>query len=361
MSASWSEDAPRRGALRLPSGRGAALLGLGGLLASVAVLSLGLGAASISPGQVVAILGAKVGVALPWSFEASQEAVLWSIRLPRVLLGALVGGGLGIAGAALQGMFRNPLADPGLIGVSSGGALGAALLIVAAPGAWLAGLGGLGLPAAATLGGLLAALVVWRLGQRAGQVSAGAMLLAGIAINALCGAVIGLLTFLADEASLRSLTVWTLGSLSGATWEVVALVAPWVALGAGALLRDGPGLNALLLGEGEALHLGVDVARLKGRVVLLGALIVGAGVGFTGIIGFVGLVTPHLLRMAFGPDHRLLLPGSALLGAALLLGADLVARVAAAPVELPLGVITALLGAPFFLGLMMRRGAEVTG
>lgn len=340
----------RRPALVLP--------GLGALLLGVVVLSLGVGAMPIDPGQVVAIVAAKLGVALPVDFEPTQASVLWFIRLPRVLLGVVVGASLSVAGAAMQGLFRNPLADPGLVGVSSGGALGAATIIVLSPAA-LIGLEApwatLTLPVAAFVGGLGCTWIVYRLSTRDGQTSVATMLLAGIAVNALCGAVIGTLTYVSDEAALRSLTMWSLGSLGGATWTVVAIGAPPMVLACAALMRQARPLNALLLGEDEANHLGVDVRRVKRAVIVLVALCVGAGVGFTGMIGFVGLVVPHITRLLIGPDHRGVLPGSALLGASLLLAADLISRTVAAPAELPIGVITALVGAPFFLGLMMRR------
>ncbi|MEO1268338.1 MAG: iron ABC transporter permease [Myxococcota bacterium] len=328
------------------------------LLGVMLVVSLGSGAMTISPGQVLTIVAAKIGLTLPWSVDPTQVSVLWFIRLPRVLLAAIVGGSLSVAGAAMQGLFRNALADPGLVGVSSGAALGAATIIVLSPAA-LMGLsevwGMLTLPVAAFVGGLGCTLIVYRLSTRNGQTSVATMLLAGIAVNALCGALLGLLTYISDEAALRSLTLWSLGSLGGATWSVVAIATPVMALASVLLMGVAQPLNAMLLGEHEARHLGVDVRRVKQGVVALVALSVGAGVGFTGMIGFVGLVVPHIVRLMVGPDHRQLMPGSALLGASLLLGADLVSRTAVAPAELPIGVITALVGAPFFLALMQRQ------
>lgn len=333
------------------------------LLAITCVLAAGLGALHISPAQCLSILTSRLGLGQPWPFEPRQEAVLWAIRLPRVCLGVAVGASLAVAGASLQGMFRNPLADPGLIGVSSGGALGAATMIVLVPGSlielppWVSVIS---LPLAAFTGGLVATWVVYKLATRDGRTVVSTMLLAGIAVNALAGAAIGFLTVISDDAALRSLTMWSLGSLGAGTWPVLAVVTPVALLGVALLVRDARALNALLLGESEARHLGVSVDALKLRVVALAAMIVGVGVGFTGLIGFVGLVVPHVLRLAFGPDHRVVLPGSALLGGALLLGADLIARTATAPAELPIGVVTSLLGAPFFLWLMLRaRPGEV--
>ena len=276
--------------------------------------------------------------------------------MPRTLLGLAVGMVLALCGVAMQGLFRNPLADPGLVGVSSGAALGAAVAIVGG-----AAFGGLPeafapylLSACAFVGGLLVTALVYRLGRRDGQTNVATMLLAGIALTALAGAAIGLFTYLADDATLRTLTFWNLGSLNGASyarlWPLLLAtlaVALW-------LPRRARALNALLLGESEARHLGFDVERLKRELVFCTALGVGAAVAAAGLIGFIGLVVPHLMRLLVGPDHRLLLPASALAGASLLLLADLVARLALAPAELPIGIVTALIGAPFFLYLLVR-------
>lgn len=270
-----------------------------------------------------------------------------------------VGAVLALSGVAMQGLFRNPLADPGLVGVSSGAALGAALAIVF--GASLGGLPAFLAPYLLSLcafgGGLGVTWLVYRLGRRDGQTSVATMLLAGIALTALSGAVIGLFTYLADDATLRTLTFWNLGSLNGASYPrlwplllVALLVACW-------LPRRADALNALLLGESEARHLGFDVERLKAELVLCTALGVGAAVAAAGMIGFIGLVVPHLIRLVAGPDHRTLLPASMMAGAILLLLADLLARLALAPAELPIGIVTALIGAPFFLYLLLRGRA----
>ncbi len=270
-----------------------------------------------------------------------------------------MGAVLALSGVAMQGLFRNPLADPGLVGVSSGAALGAALAIVF--GASLGGLPAFLAPYLLSLcafgGGLGGTWLVYRLGRRDGQTSVATMLLAGIALTALSGAVIGLFTYLADDATLRTLTFWNLGSLNGASYPrlwplllVALLVACW-------LPRRADALNALLLGESEARHLGFDVERLKAELVLCTALGVGAAVAAAGMIGFIGLVVPHLIRLVAGPDHRTLLPASMMAGAILLLLADLLARLALAPAELPIGIVTALIGAPFFLYLLLRGRA----
>ncbi|WP_184682538.1 iron ABC transporter permease [Pseudomonas fluvialis] len=286
------------------------------------------------------------------------ELIIGQIRLPRTLLGLSVGAVLALCGVAMQGLFRNPLADPGLVGVSSGAALGAALVIVGSTSlGW--GLGPLWLQPyllslAAFAGGLGVTAVVYRLGRRDGQTSVAAMLLAGVALSALAGALIGLFTYLADDATLRSLTFWNMGSLNGASY---ARLWPLLLVGVGVAIwlpRRATALNALLLGESEARHLGFEVERLKRELVLCTALGVGAAVAAAGLIGFIGLVVPHLLRLLVGPDHRILLPASAMAGAALLLLADLLARLLLAPAELPIGIITALLGAPFFLYLLVK-------
>nr|WP_313118296.1 iron chelate uptake ABC transporter family permease subunit [Pseudomonas guguanensis] len=320
-------------------------------------LSLALGPVSLPLGDTLRAALRLLGLPLAADASVQQaELILSQIRMPRTLLGLAVGMVLALCGVAMQGLFRNPLADPGLVGVSSGAALGAAVAIVGG-----AAFGGLPeafapylLSACAFVGGLLVTALVYRLGRRDGQTNVATMLLAGIALTALAGAAIGLFTYLADDATLRTLTFWNLGSLNGASyarlWPLLLAtlaVALW-------LPRRARALNALLLGESEARHLGFDVERLKRELVFCTALGVGAAVAAAGLIGFIGLVVPHLMRLLVGPDHRLLLPASALAGASLLLLADLVARLALAPAELPIGIVTALIGAPFFLYLLVR-------
>lgn len=354
-----AEASPRRLSLKISAeSRGPlGLIVLTVLLGVVSIVGLQMGAVSIGPGQVLAILAQGLDLPLPSAFEPHHEAIVLSIRLPRILLGMLIGSGLAVAGAAMQGLFRNPLADPGLIGVSSGAAVAAvATLVLGATSLDFATqtLGPFALSVAAFGGGAATTLLVYRLSLVHGSVSVSTMLLAGIAINAVAGAITGVFTFVADDAQLRSLTFWSMGSLGGATWPAVAAVAPFIGLATLAVLRCARPLNALLLGEAEAGHLGCDVERLKRSVVLLVALSVGAAVAVAGIIGFVGLVVPHLLRLTLGPDHRFLLPGAALLGASLLLGADIIARTLVAPAELPIGIVTAIIGGPFFMYLLQR-------
>lgn len=330
------------------------MLLLAALLLVAFLLSLALGAVAIHPLDTLKALGSLLGLA---EVAPDTRLIIEHIRLPRSLMGLMVGATLALTGAVMQGLFRNPLADPGLIGVSSGAALGAALMIVL--GGWLLS----GLPSGwmpyATVGGafgggVLTTLLVYRLGQTAQGTSVASMLLAGIAIAAISGAFIGLLSYIADDTMLRTLTFWNMGSLGGANLEKVGVLALCCALVWWRLPRQAKALNALLLGESEARHLGIDVERVKRELVVLTALGVGACVAAAGLIGFVGLVVPHLVRLVLGADHRRVIPASMLLGGGLLLLADVVARLVVAPAELPIGILTALLGAPFFLLLLLR-------
>jgi iron complex transport system permease protein len=337
--------APRRLA------RPVALLGgLSVLLVAAAALGAGLGPIRIPPQEVLAVLAGKLGLDVGVTVDQQTEAIVWAIRLPRVALGILVGGGLAVAGAALQAIFRNPLADPGLIGVSSGASLGAVAAIVLG----FAALGSYTLPFAAFVGGLVATLVVYALARFDGRTEVVTLLLTGLAVNAITGAGIGYLVFRATETEVRDAVFWTLGSLGGATWTSVLSALPFVALGAIVLPAFARALNLLVLGEREAAHLGVETERVRIIVVAAAALTTGAAVAVAGTIGFVGLIVPHLVRLVAGPDNRLVLPASFLAGASLLVLADLGARTVAAPAELPLGVVTSLIGGPFFLWLLHR-------
>jgi heme transport system permease protein len=302
------------------------------------------------------IFGKLLG--LPVQVDARLEAVYLAIRLPRVLVALLFGAGLGVAGTAIQGLFRNPLADPGLIGVSNGSALGAVTAIVLSSRLALFGpVGEYLLPLAAGTGGLLATwLVYWMARDRTGRVGMTTLLLAGIAVSALAGAVTGLLTFSATDAQLRTIVFWSFGSLGNGTWDTLGISAPFI-LGPMVLLCwQARALNALLLGEQEAGHLGFDLTAIERIVVFFVAIMVGATVAFAGVIGFLGLVVPHLLRLWMGPDHRWLLPSAGLLGATLLGVADLICRTLLAPAEIPIGILTAMVGVPFFLWLIRRVG-----
>jgi heme transport system permease protein len=326
-----------------------------GLLA-VCVVSAGSGALDIPSGEVLSSVMHHLGLDVGHVSQAN-EAVLWNIRFPRVVLGVLVGACLGCAGAAMQGVFGNPLAEPGVIGVSSGaalGAVGAIVLGVSTFGSWT-------VTAFAFAGGLITTFGVYLLSRSNGRTEVVTLVLTGIAINALAGAAIGLFTFVADDAELRSITFWNLGSVGGASWQVIGALAPFAIVGLLILPRYARALDIMALGERGARHLGVDTERVRLAVVTLSAVLVGAAVAAAGVITFVGLVVPHIIRLIAGPRHRLLLPASAVLGALVTVGGDLAARTIAVPKEVPLGVLTALIGAPFFLWLLRRTRSRQGG
>ncbi len=317
---------------------------------------------SLLPISICVAAGLGAYQVLPWRipktllFQEEGFPVLWYVRFPRIVLAGIVGSMLAISGATLQGIFRNPLADPGLIGVTAGAGLGASLWIVVFGGGLL---GIWGVPVAAFTCSSIVTFSVWKISESGGKVHTVTLLLAGIALNSIAGACIGLMTFLADDEQLRSLTFWLLGGFGGATWTVVFVTLPIAVVGLIVLLQQASSLNAISLGESEAYHLGVRTESLKRWSVFGVALTVGAAVSAAGGIGFVGLVVPHLLRLIGGADHRYVLPGSALGGALLLILADLFSRTVVAPAELPVGVVTALLGGPFFLWLLIRFKREI--
>jgi len=291
-----------------------------------------------------------------------DSVVIHDIRLPRLVMGIMIGAGLAVSGVVMQGMFRNPLADPGLVGVSSGAGLGAVSIIVLgttflAP--LVSFLGIYALQLSAFIGGLVTTLVLYRVATSRGQTQVATMLLAGIAIGALAGAITGVLVYLANDAQLRDLTFWGLGSLAGANWLKVAASGPIIAVSLGVSMFLAKGLNALTLGEATANHLGVPVQRFKNIAIVTVAASTGACVAVSGGIGFVGIVVPHFLRLVIGPDHKYLLPASALLGASFLLLADAVSRIIVAPAELPIGIVTAAVGGPFFLWILLRRRGQL--
>ena len=295
------------------------------------------------------------------SINSQTHTILIDIRLPLILLAIAVGAVLASTGAVMQGLFRNPLADPSLIGVSSGASVGASLMIVTAGGFIKSGaLLGLSLVAVgAFVGGFAATLLVYRLATSGIGTSVTTMLLAGIAIGALAGALNSLLSYFSDNDMLRQISLWQMGNLSGASWTKVIVMGAVALLLMGLFPRESKALNALLLGESEARHLGIDVQRVKRRLIVLTALGVGVSVALAGLVGFVGLIMPHIVRLAIGPDHRWLVPASALAGATLLLIADSLARIVVIPAELPTGILTALLGAPFFVALLLQQRRDV--
>lgn len=318
------------------------LIGLSGAALVVALLAALSGAVDIPFTDALRLLA--TGASQP--DDTLWRNVLWDIRLPRVLLAVVAGSALAIAGAAMQALFRNPLAEPGLVGISAGGALGAVAAIVLTTGGFIV------TAPAAFVGSLLTTAAAYVVGRRVPGVAG--LLLAGIAINTVAGSLIGLLTYMASDTQLRDLTFWSMGSLAGASWLLLAFLAPWTLLWSFWLMRQWRAMNALLLGEREAQHLGFALVTVRYKLVVATALIVGPLVAATGGIGFVGLVVPHLVRMTLGADHRWLLPASMLTGALALTLADWLARIVVIPAELPIGLVTSLVGGPFFLWLLAR-------
>lgn len=329
------------------------------LLVSITVVtSVCLGAVKISPGQLWSMAAYHVGLSDVKTYTEQQWLVLINLRMPRIILGVLIGGGLAMAGSAIQGLFRNPLAEPGLIGVSSGATLFAALTIVF--GGKLLNMAGSQygyyiLSAAAFTGALATTLLVYRLATHGGAAKITSLLLTGIAINALAFAFTGLLTYISTDEQLRNITFWSLGSLGGASWASVITILPFILIPAIVLPLLGKAFNALSLGEVQAAHLGFNVQRIKYTVIILATLAVGASVAAAGMIGFVGLVIPHILRLGFGPDNRFIVPGSGLLGAVVLSLADLLSRTVVGPAELPIGIVTALAGSPVFIYMISSQ------
>lgn len=325
------------------------------LLFSLILLALAIGAVPISPSDAFNILAHQLTGS--GTIDATQEIVLLNIRLPRLLLTILVGAALGISGAVLQGLFRNPLVEPSIIGVSSGSALGTMAVIMLFGFFWA--------DASTTLifwlrpmfafgGGLLATIATLSISQKEGKTQITYLLLSGIAISALAMALIGFAIFYANDNQLRTYTFWTLGDLSGATWNKIYIMLPLVSISLVILLSLGRSLNAIAIGETEAFHSGVSIERVKKTAIFLSALVVGTSVAFVGIISFIGLVVPHIVRMARSADHTVVLPTSALGGASLLLLSDIIARTVVSPSELPIGVVTATIGAPFFIYLIVN-------
>jgi len=322
-------------------------------LVGISVLSIRLGA--------VPVLFDDMASALSKRFSAPDtlsitERIFLEIRLPRALACILVGACLGVGGVLMQGLFRNPIVEPGLVGTSSGAAFGASLYFVLGAALKLHA-GGWSLPIAACLGGALATAFVFLLAQTAtgSRESTTSLLLIGIAVNALFLSGVGFLSYIARDPQARSITFWSLGTLSGANWRAVLLMTAAISIGLAIALRHARHLNALMMGEDEARYLGVEVARLKVVITAVNVMIVAVATSFTGVISFVGLIVPHLLRLMRGSDNRFLLIGGSLLGAIVLTAADIVARVAIRPAELPIGIVTSAVGAPVFIALLRSR------
>lgn len=328
------------------------------VLMVLALVSAVVGQVPTTPAEVLGSLTHRVGLDIgPMPAHPSGEVTLWQVRFPRLTLAMLVGACLGCAGALLQGVFANPLAEPGVVGVSSGAAVGASSVFVLGgsfAGVWTVAL-------AAFVGGLVTTIAVYFLARNAGRTEVVTLILTGVAVNAFAGGVIAFFTFVASPAARDQIVFWQLGSLAGATWQSVAVVGPLALVGIGASSMIARRLDLLALGENVARHLGVNVERLRQFAIVVVAVLVASGVAFTGIILFVGLVVPHAMRMVLGPAHRVLIPASALAGGVVLLGADLVTRTLVANVDLPLGMVTSLAGAPFFFWLLRRTRARQGG
>lgn len=336
--------------------------GLSLLLFFVLLFSLTVGAVSIPLSDAFVILLKEAGIYSNTSVDETYEVVMTSIRLPRVVMTLIIGSALGVSGASLQGLFRNPLVEPSLIGVSGGSAAAVVALIV---------FGSALLPAVpvwiynsmtslvAFAGGGIATFIVLKLSKNSGRTNIASLILIGVAVNALTGALIGLAIFYADDNQLNTFMFWTLGDLGGASWDKLQFAAPLLLLSTVSLFFFGKILNVFALGESEAYHVGVNVEQIKRTMILFSAFSVGVSVSLAGIIGFIGLIVPHVIRTSFHPDNNLVLPASALGGALLLLISDVIARTIVSPAELPIGVVTALIGAPFFIMLLLKAKQKI--
>ena len=330
---------------------------LSGLLIVSCLVSISIGSVSIEIKQIFSLILNRMGFENVQDFTTIQENVFWVLRFPRVLFGILVGIALGVSGVSLQGIFRNPLVDSGLIGIASGASLLASCFIVLS--SYISFLSffnaQLTMAFVAFIGAAVTAFLVYRVSLYNGKINITMLILAGVALNAVSGSLTGLLTYFADDRQLRDITFWTLGSLSGATWLSLAILAFFVIIPAFILMRYRNALNAFALGEKSAYFIGVDTKKVKFVVLLCSTAMVGATVAFSGIIGFVGLVIPHILRLIIGPNHRALMPLSALAGALLICLADLVSRTLINPIEIPIGIITSIIGAPILLIIILKQ------
>lgn len=325
------------------------------VLIALVLLSASVGAVSLSTWEIVNLIKHRMGAAV--SVNSIHEGLFFEIRLPRTFLCVFVGAALSVSGALMQSLFRNPIVEPGLVGTSAGSALGAALLIVLGNNTFFTSirfLGDLMMPLCAFLGGLVATLLVYYFSASLNRVNISIMILAGIAINAMANGITGFLAYIARDPQARSITFWSLGTLSGASWKTVWIVGSSTVAGFMLSLRFAKPLNALQLGDAEAGYLGVRTERLKILLILVNTLLVAVATSMVGIIAFVGLVVPHLLRILKGSDNRYLIIGSAMMGAIILILTDIICRIIIAPAEMPIGIVTAFIGAPVFLWLLYR-------
>jgi len=325
------------------------------LLVAVVILSAGVGAVRLSWPEIIDLIRHRTGTNI--QVNSIHEGLFFQIRLPRTILCVLVGASLSVSGAMMQSLFRNPIVEPGLIGTSAGSAFGAAMLIVLGQNSLFQNLfflGNLVMPFCAFIGGLVATLLVYYFSASLNRVNISIMILAGIAINAIAAGGTGFLAYIARDPQARSITFWNLGSVSGASWQSVWIVGTSTIVGFILALRFAKPLNALQLGDAEAGYLGVNTERLKIFVILVNTLLVSVATSMVGIIAFVGLIVPHLLRLLKGSDNRYLIVGSALLGAIVMVVTDMICRIVIAPAEMPIGIVTAFIGAPVFLWLLYR-------
>ena len=332
---------------------GSSILGL--LILATALVSLSLGPVDIPAGHVAAIVLSLLGLEIA-GFGRTEQLVIEQIRLPRIIVGASVGAALGVAGATMQGLFRNPMADPGIIGVSAGGAVGAVFAIATG----MAGLFFLALPAFAFVGAMAATFLVYGIAAVGGRFSMATLLLAGVAVNAFLGAVVSaVIVIIPDNEALREILFWLAGGLDSRSWEHVRISTPLIVGGVGVVLLMARDLNLLMLGDDEARAMGVRVNLARPVLLAAAALATGAAVAVSGTIAFVGLVTPHVLRLTLGPDHRVLVPMSAAGGAVFVIVADTLARTIVQPAEFRVGILTAFVGAPFFIFLLIKNKRQV--
>ena len=344
----------RSGAILTRRRRWLVLIGLSTASVAVMLLCSGFGAAQVSGRDLMAaVLHLITAGPIDGAVDDRAGAILFQVRLPRVLMGFLVGGTLAIVGAALQALLRNALADPYVLGVSSGAALGVALAMLLGMGSIMAVVPVL--PLWGFFGGLMALILIYRLAQSHGRLPIHSLLLAGVILNAMLTALIMFITSIMDPARSAGLMAWLMGSVTPQNWSSLAGIAVYVTIGGLFLLYQAPALNVLTQGEDQARSLGIDTDRLKRRLYVLTALLTGVVVSVSGMIGFIGMVIPHAVRMAIGSDHRVLMPAAAFVGGMFLVLSDTVARTAFAPAEIPVGVVTALAGGPFFLYLLLWR------
>jgi iron complex transport system permease protein len=321
------------------------------------ILSARTGPVNLDFSEIIDIVKKGLGFEASSAVNPIHEGLFFAIRLPRTILCILVGASLSVSGALMQSLFRNPIVEPGLVGTSAGSAFGAALIIVFGKASFFTEVsffGDLLMPACAFAGGLVATLLVYKFSASLNKVNISVMILAGIAINAIANGATGFMAYIARDPQARSITFWNLGTLSGANWKAVEIVAVSTITGFLLSLRHAKALNALQLGDAEAGYLGINTERMKIQVILVNTLLVAIATSLVGIIAFVGLIVPHLLRLMKGSDNRFLLIGSALLGAIVMILTDMICRVIIAPAEMPIGIVTAFVGAPVFLWLLYR-------